>query len=101
MNRVIHRKCGNLPCRWAGTKKPPTEVGGLRSSAISGQALFLGVIALVIAGIELARPADSIAVGDHLVPVGDPADGSCHREDDGEHVGPLAMPMEDVAVGCG
>src|SRR6266568_9346725 len=37
------------------------------------------------AGEELPRPADFLVrVGDHLVPLSDPADGPCQNEDRGE-----------------
>src|SRR5687768_3713953 len=36
--------------------------------------------------VELARPADLVLrVGDHLLPLRDPADGAREREDAGEH----------------
>ena len=38
-----------------------------------------------------------MAAGDHLVPVGDPADGARHGEDDREHVGRDADRLEDDA----
>src|SRR5690554_5892670 len=42
------------------------------------------IVALGVPGIELARAADLVAVAEHLVPVGDPADGAGHREDRSE-----------------
>src|SRR5690606_39860193 len=44
------------------------------------------VVALCCAGVELARPADLLMrILDHLVPLGDPADGARHREEHGKH----------------
>src|SRR5688572_31873527 len=54
------------------------------------------VIALRRAGVELARTADLLAgIGDHLVPLRDPADGAGEREQNGEHGGREADRRED------
>ncbi|GED43022.1 hypothetical protein HHA02_23510 [Cobetia marina] len=57
------------------TKKPPPE-RRFRSAAGVRRGLLGRVVALRVAGVELARAADTMATGDHLVPVGDPADGA-------------------------
>src|ERR1700733_4642915 len=46
------------------------------------------ILAQRFAGVELARAADLLLwILDHLLPLGDPADGARHREQNGEHVG--------------
>src|SRR6185369_6726160 len=56
------------------------------------------VIALGSAGVELARTADLlVGVGDHLIPLRDPAYRSSEREQRREHVGREADRIEDHA----
>jgi len=42
----------------------------------SSAALLGGIVALGVAGVELTRAADLVAFADHLVPVGNPANGA-------------------------
>src|SRR5512139_14674 len=49
-------------------------------------------------GVELARTADLVrGIGQHLVPLRDPAGGARHREQRGEHAGGDAHRAEDDA----
>ncbi len=55
---------------------------GVRRSALGNR----HVVALGSADIELARAADALfRIFDHLVPLGDPADGAGERKEHGEH----------------
>src|SRR3546814_10637022 len=56
------------------------------------------IVALRRAGVELARATDLLrGVGDHLVPLRDPADGAGEREQHGEHLGREADGRQDHA----
>src|SRR3546814_18186910 len=56
------------------------------------------VVALGVAVIELARPADALlGILDHLAPLGDPADGARDGEEHGEHRGRDAHRLQDDA----
>ncbi len=67
-----------------GALKPPPAGGrGFCNRSALGRG---DVIALHRAGVELARAADLLVrIGDHLVPLRDPADGAGQREQHGEH----------------
>src|SRR5512139_1990943 len=56
------------------------------------------VIPLGCANIELPRAADLLlGIGNHLVPLGDPADGAREGEQRGEHLGREADRVQDNA----
>ena len=55
------------------------------------------VVPCAVAGVKLSRPTNAVGVGNHLVPVSDPADGAAHCEDDGKHGGGDTQGFEDDA----
>src|SRR5215467_8362014 len=62
------------PVRWGHSRVDPSDQGLLTLRK------RLDVAALGT-GVELARAPDLLLrIGDHLVPLGDPADGACQRE---------------------
>ena len=69
------------------TSRPPS--GSWRASSTSEAPSPVAhrlIFARRRAGVELARPADLLlGIFDHLLPLGDPADGARDREQDGEH----------------
>src|SRR4051794_6609508 len=62
---------------------PSAALDALRTRSAAADA---GVVALRVAGVDLARPADlAVTVVVHLAPVRDPARQSAEREQYGEH----------------
>lgn len=62
--------------------------GGLKYLQLSNQPLTLDIafkVAFFISCIQLTRTGNLHTVTVHFAPVGDPANGTCHCENDGEH----------------
>ena len=97
-----HSGCARRSRSQRRAKRRPTSFWTMRRTAAAGRAMSCGhqqrlrcpqralvdrhVGALGGADVELARTADLLlGVLDHLLPLGDPADGARHREQHGEH----------------
>lgn len=72
--------CGRVPC-FVGAGNPFVLLRGRLFPAC-------GDVPSRLADVELAGTADALfGVGDHFLPLGDPADSAGQREDPGEEVG--------------
>lgn len=69
-------------------KEPALLKAGPESKRLSNQSLTLDIafkVAFFISCIQLTRTGNLHTVTVHFAPVGDPANGTCHCENDGEH----------------
>lgn len=69
-------------------KRTRSIKGGSESKRLSNQSLTLDIafkVAFFISCIQLTRTGNLHTVTVHFAPVGDPANGTCHCENDGEH----------------
>lgn len=84
--------CRLFSCR----KNNKPRIGG--ACCFYGLALVdFDVVALCLAGVQLARAANLVRAGEHFFPVRDPADGTCQGKDHGEHAGRNADRFQDDA----